>query len=374
MKLQTSIEYVNAEVDKNSVIIVSKKTLEVLSSAVLNGGFMKANGIININVSEYRDEEIHREPKDILKKTVAKLGLAPETVVGLMTAVDVRNVIVSEQKYQDATLSTFVTAGIGCSARAGEATASKQSSCDVEKAGTINIILLIDGNLTNSCMVDVVKTATEAKTVALMELDVRSYFSGDLASGELTDSVVVACTKRGSLIEFAGTGTMLGELISKSVKESVKKALQKQGKVIADRPLTNRLDERGISLAKMMTLFSEAHPSILGNSEKMKKIREEIQQTLSDPVVASLVIAALRLDDDAKIGLIPGSMHDKNLVSGILQNAIVNYLRENDTRSKYLKLDDAKLSVVDRLGPITRSVLVAIMSSAYSSINAQSTD
>jgi adenosylcobinamide hydrolase len=366
MRLHTSIEYINAEVDKISLLIASKKTLEVLSSAVLNGGFVKANCIININVSEYRDEEIHRDPKDLLKKALVKLGLAPEKVVGLMTSVDVRNVVVSEQKYHDTTLSTFVTAGIGFSATAGEATASKQNSYNAEKAGTINIILLIDGNLTNSCMVDVVKTATEAKTVALMELDVRSRYSGDLASGEVTDSVVVACTKRGSLIEYAGTGTAFGELIGKSVKESVKKALQKQGKVIANRTLTERLDERGISLAKMITHFSESHSSILGTSEKLKKFREQVQQALSDPIVTSLVIAALRLDDDAKMGLIQVSMHDKNVVSGILQNAVANHLSRKSTQSKHLKLDDTNLSGVERLGPITRSVLLTIISCAYS--------
>jgi len=65
------------------------------------------------------------------------------------------------------------------------------------KPGTINTILLIDGNLTESCMVDAVKTATEAKSAALREIDIRSHFSDELATGTITDSIIVACTYRG---------------------------------------------------------------------------------------------------------------------------------------------------------------------------------
>ena len=374
MRLHISIEGVNTEVDKNKLVILSKRPLKVLSSAVLNGGLVKANGIISIHVTEDRDEEIHKNPEEFLKKAAVKSGLDSKKVVGLMTAADLRNVVVFDQKHQDITLSAFVTAGVDVSATAGETTVSKPNSFNVEKLGTINIILLINGSLTDSCMVDVVKTATEAKTIALRELDVRSRFSGDLASGTVTDSVVVACTKRGKPIKYAGTATTLGELIGKSVKKSVKKAIQKQAKMVANRPLTKRLEERGISFTNMIALFSEIHPTIRGNSEKLRKLREELQQALSDPNVASLVIAALRLDDDAKMGLIPVGACDKSLVCEILQTAVIDYLCKKDKTSNYLRLDDKSPAVADRLGPFARSILVAIMHNIYSNIDAQSSN
>ena len=297
-----------------------------------------------------------------------KLGLDPEKVVGMMTATDLRKVEVFDQRNQDTALSAFVTAGVGCSATAGEATVSKRDSPNIKKVGTINIILLVDGNLTEGCMVDAVKTVTEAKTVALRELDVRSRFSGDLASGTVTDTVVVACTKRGNPVKYAGTATALGELIGKAVKESVKKAIQKQSKVIANRPLIQRLEERGISLPNMITIFSETHPAIRGKSEKLGKFTEELQRILYDPKVVSLVIAALRLDEDAEMGLIPVDMCDKSMVCGILQTAVMDCLYDENVASKYLKLDDKKLAAVHRLGPFTRSVLTAIMDGVYSNI------
>lgn len=373
MRLQTSVEFVKADVDKNKLVISSERPLEVLSSAVLNGGFAKANKIISIHVPEDNEEnvhinaedldkELHENPEDILKKALAKLDIDSDKVVGIMTHADVRNVQVSNQRHQEITLSAFVTAGVDVSATAGEPTVSKQDPLKIDKVGTINIILLIDGDLTESCMVDAVKTVTEAKTVALRELDIRSYFSGDLASGTVTDSVVVACTKRGKTVEYAGTATVLGELIGKSVKESLKKALQKEQKIMATRSLTKRLEERGISLAKAITLFLETRPKI---AEKFEQFNEEIQQALSDPKVVPLVIAGLRLDDDVKIGLIPKGMFDQFMVVKTFQTAVINCLCTKNS-SKDLKLDDTSLTAVENLGPFAGSILAAIMNNVYS--------
>jgi adenosylcobinamide hydrolase len=381
MRLQTSIEFVKADVDKNKLVLSSERPLEVLSSAVLNGGFTKANKIINIHVPEDNEENVHRNaedldkelhenPGDILKKALAKLDIDSDKAVGIMTHADVRNVQVSNQRHQEITLSAFVTAGVDVSATAGEPTVSKQDSLKINKVGTINIILLIDGHLTESCMVDAVKTVTEAKTVALRELDIRSHFSGDLASGTVTDSVVVACTKRGKTVEYAGTATVLGELIGKSVKGSLKKALQKEQKIMATRSLTKRLEERGISLAKAITLFLETRPKI---AEKFKQFNEEIQQALSDPKVVPLVIAGLRLDDDVKIGLIPKGMFDQSMVVKTFQTAVINCLCTKNS-SKDLKLDDTSLTAVENLGPFAGSILAAIMNNVYSDMCSKSLD
>ena len=367
MRLNSSVGSINAQVDSHKLVILSERPLDVLSSAVLNGGFTKANGIISIHVPEDRDEETHKNPENLLIRTVVKLGLDPEKVVGMMTAADLRKVEVFDQRNQDITLSAFVTAGVGCSATAGEATVSKRDS-NIKKVGTINIVLLVDGNLTESCMVDAVKTATEAKSVAMRELDVRSYFSGDLASGTVTDTVVVACTKRGKPVKYAGTATVLGELIGKAVKESVKKAIQKQEEITVNRSLTQRLGERGTPLQNIINIFSENHPTLRGNSGKLGKFTEELQRILYDPKVASLIIAALRLDDDAKMGLISVSMRDKSQVCGILQTAVMDYVYDENVASKYLRFDDNSLSTVDRLGPFTRSILTAIMNSVYSNM------
>ena len=134
----------------------------------------------------------------------------------MMTAAKMKNVVVFTEKYEGVTLTVFITAGATVAVTAGEPAASKSNQ--LQKIGTINIIAIVDGNLTEGCMVEIIKTATEAKTVALRELDIRSRFSGDLATGTLTDSVAVGCTKKGEPIQYAGTFTILGELIGKCVR------------------------------------------------------------------------------------------------------------------------------------------------------------
>jgi adenosylcobinamide amidohydrolase len=288
-----------------------------------------ANGIMSVQVPkdcgmEIADE-VHRNPEDFLRKEASKLNLSQDKVVGMMTTADLRKAEVTSRRYEDVALSALVTAGISFSSTAGDEIASKYGSFRFREFGTINIIVLIDGNLTESCMVDAVSTVIEAKTVALKKLDIRSRFSGDLASGMVTDSVVVACTKRGNSIKYAGTATMLGELISKSVKESVKKAINKHENLVPSRPLTKRLEERGISIADMTTLFSQARPTLRESAEKWSQFTEELQQVLSDHIIGSLVIACLRLDDDAKTRLIPVDTHDnKSVVCGILQTVVAD--------------------------------------------------
>ena len=374
MRLQTSIDFVKADVDKHKLLISSERPLDVLSSAVHNGGFKKVNNIISIHVPEDNDDncnrniddldkELHENPENILKRAIVKLGNDPDEVVGMMTHADVRNVEVSHRRLQDITLSAFVTAGVEVAATAGELTISKPGSSNIDPVGTINVILLVDGNLTESCMVDAVKTVIEAKTVALRELDIRSYFSGDPASGTVTDSVVVACTKRGAPVKYAGTATVLGELIGESVKDSLKKTLFNEQQVVADRCLTKRLDERKISLENAMNLFLVTHPNLTENFEHFK---EKVQHALSNPKIVPLVVAGIRLDDDLKVGLIP-SMFDKSMVIEIFQVNIAKCLC-NKKQSATLKLEDTPLDAIKNLGPFIRRILWAIMSCVYSNI------
>lgn len=369
--LKTAIDLVTADVDKHKLLISSARPLTMLSSAVHNGGFKRASKIISIHVPEVNDgnsnrnmddldKELHENPENILKRAIIRLNIDPDNIVGLMTHADVQNVEVSTQRYQNMILSVFVTAGVEIAATAGELTVSLPNLQKIDPIGTINIILIVDGNLTESCMVDVMKTIIEAKTVALRELDVRSFFSGEQASGTVTDSVVVACTKRGSPIKYAGTGTVFGELVGKSVKEAFKKTLYKEQQVSADRCLTKRLKERKICLDHLLSLFVKAHPTLAKNNEQFS---QAVQQALSNPKIAPLVIAGFRLDEDLKHGLIPNSKLDKPWFIETLQNAVINCLCNKNPEN--VKINDSILASVDNVGLFVGCVLEAVMSCVY---------
>jgi len=303
----------------------------------------------------------HLEPKKLFLETVDVLGL-PKQTLGLMTAANIDKVSVVSEKHGKLTVCAVATAGLTNPITAGD------NAYETSKFNTINIILLIDGNLTQSCMVNAMNTITEAKTVALKELDIRSRYSGDLASGTVTDSVVVACTKRGSPIKFAGTATMIGELVGKSVKELVKKVIRKQENLVPGRPLTKRLEERGISIADVAALFSQIYPALHESTEEWSRLTEDLQRALCDQNIGSLVDASLRLDDDAKMGLIPVDTNDKKLViCRILQNVVAEYLSKKGGELGDIGPDPSSV-VTDKMGLFTGSILFAIMKSVYSNI------
>jgi len=135
---------------------------KVLSSAIYNGGFVSAKAILNVNA----DKDSNGNAFVLFDSLFKEIGLASKETVGLMTAVPMKNARIIEK----GDMTAIITAGISKS--------------------TVNIILLIDKNLTPSAMVNVIIVATEAKTAAFYDLDVHDE-KGDLFTGDYTDSTAL---------------------------------------------------------------------------------------------------------------------------------------------------------------------------------------
>jgi len=214
-----SLKGLDWEIRGDTLVVSSNRVLSILSTSVLGGGYSESRFIINHHVEK---EFCHNSPEQFLKDVAHRLGFDPEATVGLMTAADLDNLAVKNEVSGVLRVCAVVTGGVSNVAAAGEMTTAFDSG-----VGTINIILLIDGALKESAMAGVIITATEAKTAALLELDVKS--SGGLpATGTTTDAIVVAATMSGRKYEYSGTGTVLGGLIGRAVKEAVLEAVKKQ--------------------------------------------------------------------------------------------------------------------------------------------------
>jgi len=373
MKLETSIESINAEIQDNKLVLKSKSPLKIVSSAVLNGGTKEAECIVNVQVDESAgsdvDDKVHRDAKDFLLDETVKAGIPKDNVVAMMTAARMKNVEVITEKFQDLTVTTFVTAGAYFAATPGDEVASKQVAFPPKKWGTINTIMVVDANLTDSCMVNAIVSATEAKAAALRELDLRSRFSAEIATGTVTDGIVIACTKREKPIKYAGSGTIIGELIGKSVKAALKSAIFKQENMYSNRPLTRRLEERGITIENLTTLFSQIRPVLRNYPEKRKLFIKEFKQVLADQNIATLVIAGLRLDEDVRANLIPESPNNKEtdsfVLHKILQKAVTDYLSNQEAEFKFVRPDYLRSTFSENMGWFTRSALSAVMHWVY---------
>jgi adenosylcobinamide amidohydrolase len=214
----------------NVLAILSNVELSTVSSAIYNGGFKKAKAILNVQATEeYSDRQLHADPQKFILESAKKLGLH-DNFVGMVTAAAVDKFALASKKDGELAVSVVATAvdpkGETCShaETAGE-------PIEVEEIiGTINIMVMIDGNPTESCLVSTIITATEAKSAAMWELGIRSRYSGDLATGTITDAVIVAKTGRGAPIVYGGPASKLGQLVGYCTRKAVKETLMKANK------------------------------------------------------------------------------------------------------------------------------------------------
>jgi len=205
-------------VSGNTFLITSDQWLDVMSSAVFDGGVKRARHIINHTVNKgYSSDHPDRD----LARLAAEMGLH-QGVIGLMTAVDVRRTVVRSESKKDLTVAAVCTAGTSNPSAAGIPVYLDDY---VAFPGTINIVVLIEGNLTESAMVNAVITATEAKTRAICMCGI-TMPDGSMATGTTTDAVVIACTGRGEPLPYAGPATDLGCLIGHTVYQAVEQGLK----------------------------------------------------------------------------------------------------------------------------------------------------
>jgi adenosylcobinamide amidohydrolase len=186
----------------------------VLSSAVAGADLAETRHIINVGVSRDYDG---RSPADDLQAAARALGIA-EPFVGLMTAARLERAQVVAEGSGGLSVLAVVTVGLSRPVAAGVTEAFQSAG-----PGTINIILVVDGSLARAAAVNAIITATEAKTLALVECGLRAAHGGP-AGGTATDAVALAWTRRGAAIEYAGPVAPAGALVARAVRRAVRNA------------------------------------------------------------------------------------------------------------------------------------------------------
>lgn len=211
----------------NVLAVLSDIDLSTVSSAIYNGGFKKAKAILNVQApEEYSDRQLHADPQKFILDSAKKLGLS-ENFVGMVTAAAVDKFALVSKKDGDLAVNVTATAVDPAGETCSHAETAGETIQVEEIAGTINLMVVIDGNPTESCLVSTVITATEAKAAALWELGIRSRYSGDVATGTITDAIIVAKTNRGAPIVYGGPASKLGQLVGYCTRKAVKEAVMK---------------------------------------------------------------------------------------------------------------------------------------------------
>jgi iron complex transport system ATP-binding protein len=197
--------------------------LRTMSSGVIGSGTGWHQTFVNRHVHKDYSCSNHRaEMASFLKS----MGFEPSETVGMMTAVVLEDVVYKRLIEEEFSIFVVVTAGVG---NAIDASKGEQHSFEMTP-GTINTWIFVNGELTEEAFIQSIMTATEAKVKAMNDLKVIDEVTGTIASGTSTDSILIAATQTGAVLEFAGTITPLGKLIGKAVYQCTTEAIQKSSK------------------------------------------------------------------------------------------------------------------------------------------------
>jgi len=149
--------------------------------------------------------------------------LAQKDTVMLATGVDIENIAWRETRADDTWTLVLATAGVKSNAlRIGHDAPHSDPT-----PGTINIIVLTGATLPAGAMAAMFVTVTEAKTIALQDLDIRSVKDPSVqASGTGTDEILVI-SGDGPRHRYTGGHTAYGAATARAVTETVAQAIRK---------------------------------------------------------------------------------------------------------------------------------------------------
>lgn len=210
----------------------------------------------------------------------------------LFTGADMANLSVQEVNFKDLKVYALVTAGVR-----GNALRLSKDEGPFYEPGTINIILLTSRRLTPRAMSRALISATEGKTAALQDLDIRSSEQplAYQATGTGTDNIIVV-GGQGAAIDNAGGHSKLGELLGRAVYQGVLEAVARQNGIISGRSVWPRLQERRLGLFELVRGLPEASRG---------RVLLLWEAALLKPRYAGFMETALALSDAWERGQVP---------------------------------------------------------------------
>jgi adenosylcobinamide hydrolase len=202
--------------------LVIKGDFDGLSTGI-DGGRRRVEAVLNHEVGKDFD---HKDPLAYMAGVASKLKVKGP-YFSFLTAVYMENLCI----VRDQILTAFITAGIS-------------NPCQVP--GTINIVLVVHGKMSEGALAGAVITATEAKAKALFEM-------GFDFTGTTTDAVAVLAEEPQTHVcgpmfyEYSGTGTDIGLSIYRCVRKGVEEGIKRQHPAVGDENHRSRIFAYAVS-------------------------------------------------------------------------------------------------------------------------------
>lgn len=184
----------------------------MLSWSLTRPGFVIARKVAWLHVRN-DDLPLGVDPAELLETRMAAAG--HRDAVHLMTSRDVGHHQFATALSGPAAATCLATVGLGNAARVGSAPMAGKP------AGTINLLAHVDVPLSEGALIEAVSIATQARTAAVIDLDLR--LGGKPVTGTGTDCIVVAAPAMdGGRENFAGLHTDIGAAIGRAVYDAVR--------------------------------------------------------------------------------------------------------------------------------------------------------
>ena len=265
-----------------SILILFKGPRKVLSTSVLNGGYREdLEAVFNNDCNAGAGMAcVMRAPtyEGHLRTVAAELGVDPDKASGMSTAASMNNVAIVAGTSGQLTVTALVTGGVEVNGgRAGDPAEYYQpvEKAVLDKPGTINILLMIDADLTGGELARALVVCTEAKAAALQELMAGSNYSTGLATGSGTDSTIIAANPGAGLEAYhACRHSVLEELVGRVVVSAVKEALFRQSGLSPERQhsVLKRLKRFGIKEEALWLRYRSYAGRPAGKAEFMDEL------------------------------------------------------------------------------------------------------
>ncbi len=187
--------------------------------------------------------------------------------------------------------------------------------------GEVAVILLMDVDMPDSSMARAGITSTEAITAAIQDLGIA--YDGIAGSGSAVQNIaVVRCRDCGLFLRGAGKHTKLGELIGRSVLQSVKESADLNGTSVV-----NRMSSAGMLAAYG---YDQGRLFKLSGCPDMNAFLGRMIAKDSEPKALASVSAVLNICNQVNWGLI-SEEEGRRTAEGILRSCLRDPVGNGDT-------------------------------------------
>jgi len=336
---------------ENDAFIIQRKC-GFLSLVNSNEGFSTIKTIINHSTCKNTFQNKAEYIKKLLKN---KEVLSPASVI--LTNADIRHYAVETSDY----VTAIVFAHDSDLSGAGEIINTSHEN----NAGSISTILLINKNLDYKSILNSYSCAERAKIAALWDLDVRSS-SGDLATGNPYDSLIVACTGKDDRETDA---TELQTSVMKCVREATKKSILNSG---FKKGVLEFIECAGVKIEDLVEAGMELCVGVEASEELYKKLHDQILKSLEDLNVVSFIIAGIRLEEDYAKHRVNGINVDDDpayLYSDeVFGMSVANQIAGTKAIFNFKRYDEEKPGIIGELGPVLDDIFAGLVAGCMSKI------